>query len=197
MSIIIFLVRAEDLTFYHSIYLRWHRHPHGLLNCSYDRHQFCKNWQTLTCKHYRIHFNTFCLAGFTDCSLLELHLLLLISHVALRASCVFILQNNKPIFTYTSCTLLLCQIELNPNTSPFRFLLTLKEMCTLMDYEVHVWTPYLLDTAHSSQPCWSCGSPSQAIPIFRFKISIPLINSALSFAVIVPKINSYSTHFCG
>ena len=112
---------AEDLTFYHSIYLRWHRRPHSLLNCSYDRHQFCKNWQTLTCKHYRIHFNTFCLAGFTDCGLLELHLLLLISHVALRASCVFILQNNKPIFTYTSCTLLLCQIELNPNISLFRF----------------------------------------------------------------------------
>ena len=109
------------MTFYHSIYLRWHRHPHGLLNCSYDRHQFCKNWQTLTCKHYRIHFNTFCLAGFTDCGLLELHLLLLISHVALRASCVFILQNNKPIFTYTSCTLLLCQIELNPKISLFRF----------------------------------------------------------------------------
>ena len=102
------------MTFYHSIYLRWHRHPHSLLNCSYDRHQFCKNWQTLTCKHYRIHFNTFCLAGFTDCGLLELHLLLLISHVALRASCVFILQNNKPIFTYMACTLLLCQIEYKP-----------------------------------------------------------------------------------
>lgn len=121
MSITIFLIRAEDLTFYHSIYLCWHRHPHGLLNCSYDRHQFCKNWQTLTCKHYRIHFNTFCLAGFTDCGLLELHLLLLISHVALRASCVFILQNNKPIFTYTSCTLLLCYIELNPIPVSFNF----------------------------------------------------------------------------
>ena len=158
MSIIIFLVRAEDLTFYHSIYLRWHRHPHGLLNCSYDRHQFCKNWQTLTCKHYRIHFNTFCLAGFTDCGLLELHLLDTFSYVSLRDSYATIFQMDKLVFrhrvAYTFA--LYYTMDLNHHY-------TVQQTVALPIKLVYDWKTryafehfYLLSRTHSSPPCSPC-----------------------------------------
>nr|DAN52296.1 MAG TPA: hypothetical protein [Caudoviricetes sp.] len=86
------------------------KQSHSRLGCSQQRHQFTSHWQTFTTKYYRIPFDTFFLAGFRDCSLLELHLLVLSSYIALRALYVSIFQNNKPFFSLLSHTLLLCII---------------------------------------------------------------------------------------
>ena len=56
---------------------------------------------------YRFPFDTFFLAGFTDCGLLELHLLDTFSYVSLRDSYATIFQMDKLVVDIESHTLLL------------------------------------------------------------------------------------------
>lgn len=57
------------------------RSSHSRLSCSQDRHQFQWPLANSCGKLNRFPFSTFFLAGFRDCSLLELHLLVL-SHIS-------------------------------------------------------------------------------------------------------------------
>lgn len=122
---------------------------HSRLSCSRDRHRFRGRPANSCSEFYRIPFNTSFLAGCRDCGLLRLHLLVLTSYVALRASYATILQMDKSVFGSEPCTLLLF------------FELTLTQLFQVC---VHLWTTrytfehsYLLSTTHSSPSCLSCG----------------------------------------
>ena len=119
------------------------RCSHSRLNCSQEQHWFCENQQNLTLGFHSIHFNTFFLARFTDCGLLELHLLLLRSHFTLRVPCATILQMDKLFFRLKSHTLLL--FKQTRIWTPDRFfiielLFQLSYVLNFMDDEVCVWT---------------------------------------------------------
>ena len=133
------------------------RASHSRLNCSQDRHPF--QWlRANSCdKLNRFSFNTFFLAGFRDCSLLELHLLVL-SHMSpcelhvcsyyrtisrfwlyRRVHFGFIVYYNFLFFL--SYEILILNIK-----------------CTIFNWITRYTFDhsYLLSTTQSSQPCSSC-----------------------------------------
>ncbi len=59
----------------------------------------------------------------------------------------------------------------------------------LMDYEVYIYHPCLLDKARNSQPCSSCGLAS-VLPSLPFGLRDPRqINAALVLAQLAPQIH--------
>ena len=59
----------------------------------------------------------------------------------------------------------------------------------LVDYEVYIYHPCLLDRAQNSQPCSSCGLPS-VLPSLPFGLRDPRqINAALILAQLAPQIH--------
>ena len=143
---------------------------HSRLNCSRDRHRFRGRPANSCSGFYRIPFDTSLLAGCRDCGLLRLHLLVLTSYVALRASYATILQMDKSVFGPEPCTLLLF----------FNGLMKVhcKQYLLFVFNSVHFsWKTrytfehsYLFSTTHSSPSCLSCGHTLWPLPIFRFKI---------------------------
>lgn len=140
---------------------------HSRLSCSRDRHRFRGRPANSCSEFYRIPFDTSLLAGCRACGLLRLHLLVLTSYVALRASYATILQMDKSVFGSEPCTLLL-----------FVFWLVIVIIIISKIYSVRFWTTrytsehsYLLSTTHSSPSCLSCGHTLWLSPIFRFKTS--------------------------
>ena len=105
--------QTENLICFVRVCRRWNRCAHWGLASSGHQHWFCKNQQTLASGRDRFPLGTFFLAGFRDCRLLELHLLDTFSHVSLRPSCVFILQNNKLIFVPEAVHSLACMPDSN------------------------------------------------------------------------------------
>ena len=78
------VLQTENLICIIRICRRWHRCSHWELVSSGHQHWFCENQQTLASGCNRFPFSTFFLAGFRDCSLLELHLLDTLSYFGLR-----------------------------------------------------------------------------------------------------------------
>ena len=59
----------------------------------------------------------------------------------------------------------------------------------LLDYEVYMYHPCLLDRARNSQPCASCGRPSVPWPLPFGLRSLRQINAALVLAELAPQIH--------
>jgi hypothetical protein len=132
------------------------RASHNRLSCSQDRHQFQWLLANSCDKLNRFSFGTFFLAGFRDCGLLELHLLVL-SHMSpcelhmcsyFRTISRFLLYRRVHF----------CFIVIR-NFIPYnKFLIQCFFKCTIFNWITRYTFehPYLLSTTHSSQPCSSC-----------------------------------------
>lgn len=112
---------------------------------------------------YRFPFDTFLLAGFTDCGLLELHLLDTFSYVSLRDSYATIFQMDKLVFRHrVAYTFALYYIVLY-YTMDLNHHYTVQQTVALPIKLVYDWKTryafehfYLLGRTHSSPPCSPC-----------------------------------------
>lgn len=108
---------------------------------------------------YRFPFDTFFLAGFTDCGLLELHLLDTFSYVSLRDSYATIFQMDKLVFrhrvAYTFAYHFYTMESNHQYTVPQTVALPIK---LVYDWKTRYAFEhfYLLSRTHSSPPCSPC-----------------------------------------
>lgn len=108
-------------------------------------------------------------------------------HVALRASCTFIFQNDKWFVSPKPHTLLL-----------LHFSITLKIYAAFSKAKCMFWmTGYvfdhscLLNTTQPPPPCASCyRRPSCATPFFRYEMPVHRIRTALTLAKLAPYVGS-------
>ena len=172
---------------------------HSRLSCSYDRHKFRGNLQILALSFYRFPFNTSFLAGYRDCGLLRLHLLVL-SHML---PCE---RHMSPYFRWISR--FSAQSRAHFRFFFFLFILIsfqtlfwlmniLTMLCVLfLDDEVHVW-PFV---SFEYDPIIATLSVLRtyftSIAFLSIWDNVFVIMTTLLFAVIVSSGNWQFTHFC-
>ena len=128
---------------------------HSRLSCSQDRHQFQWLLANSCGKLNRFSFGTFFLAGFRDCSLLELHLLVL-SHMSpcelhVCSYCRTISRFWLYRRVHFGFIVIIISISIIWNLNSII-------KCTILNWITRYTFEhsYLLSTTHSSQPCSSC-----------------------------------------
>ena len=144
-----------------------------------------------TIKHlptsHRFPLDTFCLAGFIDCGLLELHLLVL----SLTSPCEF---RKPPYYRWISpfsdvrwAALLLAIIIMYSNVLA-RIVTPNHVFQSSMNYEAALWTPVPFEYSPSIATLLVLLSTYSPLGNLSFAFRLPkLVNSALTLTALVPK----------